>query len=146
MEVIFIQDLKGQGRKGEIKEVKDGYALNFLIKKGYAVKVTKDSLEKLEDEKEFRAKEEKKKISNALNLKEELEKITLTFKVRTGDNDKVFGSISVKQIKEALKEKNYNLDKSKIRLVTSLSTLGFHTVEVELYKNVIAEIKIHLIK
>ena len=144
MEVIFIKDLKGQGKKGEIKQVKDGYAENFLIKKGYAIKSTKSSLEKLEDEN--KAKEEEKAKKEALSIKEKLEKVTLTFKVKTGDNDKVFGSISVKQIKEALKEKGYDFDKSMIKLTSSPSSLGFHNIEVELYKNITAKVKIHLVK
>ena len=146
MEVIFIKDLKGQGNKGEIKQVKDGYAENFLIKKGYAIKSTKSSLEKLEDENKAKAKEEEKAKKDALSIKEKLEKVTLTFKVKTGDNDKVFGSISVKQIKEALKEKGYDFDKSMIKLTSSPSSLGFHNIEVELYKNITAKVKIHLVK
>ena len=146
MEVILIKDLKGQGKKGEIKQVKDGYAENFLIKKGYAIKSTKSSLEKLEDENKAKAKEEEKAKKEALSIKEKLEKVTLTFKVKTGDNDKVFGSISVKQIKEALKEKGYDFDKSMIKLTSSPSSLGFHNIEVELYKNINAKVKIHLVK
>ena len=146
MEVIFIKDLKGQGKNGEIKQVKDGYAENFLIKKGYAIKSTKSSLEKLEDENKAKAKEEEKAKKEALSIKEKLEKVTLTFKVKTGDNDKVFGSISVKQIKEALKEKGYDFDKSMIKLTSSTSSLGFHNIEVELYKNITAKVKIHLVK
>ncbi len=146
MEVIFIKDLKGQGKNGEIKQVKDGYAENFLIKKGYAIKSTKSSLEKLEDENKAKAKEEEKAKKEALSIKEKLEKVTLTFKVKTGDNDKVFGSISVKQIKEALKEKGFDFDKSMIKLTSSPSSLGFHNIEVELYKNITAKVKIHLVK
>lgn len=146
MEVIFIKDLKGQGKKGEIKQVKDGYAENFLIKKGYAIKSTKSSLDKLEDEKKAKAIEVEEAKKAALTLKEKLEKVTLTFKVNTGDNDKVFGSISIKQIKEALKEKGYDFDKSMIKLTSSPSSLGFHNIEVELYKNIIAKVKIHLVK
>ena len=146
MKVIFLKDLKGQGKKGEIKQVKDGYAENFLIKKGYAIKSTKSSLEKLEDENKAKAKEEEKAKKEALSIKEKLEKVTLTFKVKTGDNDKVFGSISVKQIKEALKEKGYDFDKSMIKLTSSPSSLGFHNIEVELYKNITAKVKIHLVK
>lgn len=146
MEVIFIKDLKGQGKKGEIKEVKDGYAENFLIKKGYAIKSTKASLEKLEDENKAKAKEEEQAKEKALKLKTTLEKITLTFKVKTGENDKVFGSISVKQIKEALKEQGYDFDKSMFKITNSLSSLGFHTIEIELFKNIVAKVKIHLIK
>lgn len=146
MEVIFKKDLKGQGKKGEIKEVKDGYAENFLIKKGYAIKSTKTSLEKLADENKAKKEEEEKAKKEAISLKEKLEKVTLTFKVKTGDNDKVFGSISVKQIKEALKEKGYDFDKSMIKLTSSPSSLGFHNIEVELYKNITAKVKIHLVK
>ena len=146
MEVIFIKDLKGQGKKGEIKEVKDGYAENFLIKKGYAIKSTKASLEKLENYNKAKAKEEEQAKEKALKSKTALEKITLTFKVKTGDNDKVFGSISVKQIKEALKEQGYDFDKSMFKITSSLSSLGFHTIEIELFKNIVAKVKIHLIK
>ncbi len=146
MEVIFIKDLKGQGKKGEIKQVKDGYAENFLIKKGYAIVSTKSSLAKLKEEEKLKEASIEKLKEEAKELKEKLEKITLTFKVKTGDNDKVFGSISIKQIKEALKEQGFNIDKNMIKLTTSPSSLGFHNIEVELYKNIIAKVKIHLIK
>ena len=146
MEVIFIKDLKGQGKKGEIKQVKDGYAENFLIKKGYAIKSTKSSLEKLEDENKAKAKEEEKAKKEALSIKEKLEKVTLTFKVKTGDNDKVFGSVSLKQIKDELKKENYNFEKQQIRLLDSLSSLGFHNIEITIYKDITAKIKVHLIK
>ena len=146
MEVIFIKDLKGQGKKGEIKEVKDGYAENFLIKKGYAIKSTKSSLQKFDEEKKEKEKEEEKLKEEALKIKKDLEKITLTFKVKTGDNDRVFGSISVKQIKEALKEKGFDFDKSMIKLKTAPASLGFHNIEIELYKNILGKVKIHLIK
>ena len=141
MEIIFIKDLKGQGKKGEIKEVKDGYAENFLIKKGYAIKSTKSSLERLADENKAKKEEEEKAKKEALNIKEKLEKITLTFKVKTGDNDKVFG-----RIKEALKEKGFDFDKSMIKITNSPSSLGFHNIDVELYKNITAKVKIHLVK
>ena len=145
MEVIFIKDLKGQGKKGEIKQVKDGYAENFLIKKGYAIISTKSSLAKLKEEEKLKEANIEKLKEEARDLKEQLEKITLTFKVKTGDNDKVFGSISIKQIKESLKEQGFNIDKNMIKLTTSPSSLGFHNIEVELYKNIIAKVKIHLI-
>ena len=146
MEVIFIKDLKGQGKKGEIKQVKDGYAENFLIKKGYAIISTKSSLAKLKEEEKLKEANIEKLKEEARDLKEQLEKITLTFKVKTGDNDKVFGSISIKQIKESLKEQGFNIDKNMIKLTTSPSSLGFHNIELELYKNIIAKVKIHLIK
>ena len=146
MEVIFIKDLKNQGKKGEIKKVKDGYAENFLISKGYAIKATKENLEKLNQDKAKALKEDENKRIEAKEVKKNLEKITLTFKVKTGNNDKVFGSISLKQIKDELKKANYNFEKQQIKLLDSMSTLGFHNIEITIYKNITAKVKVHLIK
>ena len=146
MKVIFIKDVKGQGKKDEIKEVKDGYAMNFLIKNKYAVAYTPTSKERLVVEQENRKQQELKDIENANKLKAKLEDTLLTFKVRTGEKDKVFGSISAKQIKEELDKKNIDIDKKKIMIDIPVSSLGYHFVKVELHKNVIAEIKIELIK
>lgn len=146
MEVIFIKDLKNQGKKGEIKKVKDGYAENFLIKNGYAVAKTKENLNKLEYEKSKKAKENEENKNKAEKLKVILEKETLEFKVKTGEGDKVFGSISVKQIKDELKSKGYDIDKSSIDVSGSISSLGFHNVKLNLHPEVEAILKIHVIK
>ncbi len=146
MEVIFIKDLKNQGKKGQIKNVKDGYAENFLIKNGYAVKKTKENISKLNHELAKKEQEDKENKKQAMEIKEKLSKITLEFKVKTGEGDKVFGSISVKQIKDALAEKGYKIEKNKIELSTSISSLGFHNVNINLYPEVIATVKIHVIK
>ena len=98
MKVIFIKDLRGQGKRGEIKEVKDGYAENFLIKQGYAKKLTEQSFQQYQnDKKEEKALEDKNR-KEADKLKETLKGIELVFKVKTGAQDKVFGSVSTKQI------------------------------------------------
>lgn len=145
MKVIFIKDLKGQGKKGEIKEVKDGYAINFLIKKGYAVKETKESVKILErDNQKEKALDEENKIK-AEKIKKDLESKTYKFKVKTGEHDKVFGSISAKQIKEELDSK-YNIDKKQIKILNPIQSLGFHEVEIDLYKEIKAKIKIEVIK
>lgn len=146
MEVIFIKDLKNQGKKGDIKNVKDGYAENFLIKNGYAVAKTKENLSKLNHEKAVKAKEEEQLQAKAKEQKKELDKIVLEFKVKTGVGDKVFGSISIKQIKEGLLEKGYKIEKSQIETTTSLSSLGFHDVKISLYPGISATIKVHIIK
>ena len=146
MEVIFIKDLKNQGKKGEIKNVKDGYAENFLINKGYAIKATKENLEKLNQDKAKAKEEDEMKREEARELKKKLEKITLTFRVKTGKNDKVFGSVSVKQIKDELKKESYNFEKSQIKLLDSLASLGFHNIEITIYKDITAKVKVHLIK
>ena len=99
MKVIFIKDLKKQGKINEIKEVSDGYATNFLIKNGYALKYTKTSSEILNTELENAKIKEKKDIEEANKTKEKLEKETIKFIVKS-NNGKVFGSISTKQIEE----------------------------------------------
>ena len=146
MEVIFIKDLKNQGKKGEIKNVKDGYAENFLIKNGYAVVKNKENLAKLNHEKTKEAEKQENKKQEALQTKKELDKVILEFQVKTGTGDKVFGSISIKQIKEALEKKGYKVEKKAIKLDNSISTLGFHSVNIELYSNITSTIKVHVIK
>jgi len=144
MKVIFIKDLKKQGKINEIKEVSDGYATNFLIKNGYAVKYTKTSNERLENDLEKNRQEEEKNKENAKKLKKELEKEHLKFIVKAGTNGKVFGNISSKQISEELKKKNYDIDKKKIQIDGSLNTIGHHYVEIELYKNIKAKLQVEL--
>lgn len=146
MKVIFIKDLRGQGKRGDIKEVKDGYAENYLIKNGYAKKLTEQNyneyLETRKEEKELDAENRK----NATKIKETLEKTELVFKVKTGAQDKVFGSVSSKQIKEELEKKKINVDKKQIMLDEGLSSLGYHNVKIELYKDVIGVVKVKLEK
>lgn len=145
MKVIFIKDLKKQGKINEIKEVSDGYATNYLIKNGYAVKYTKGSLDRLNSDLENNRLEEEKLISIAENTKKEIEKLKLQFKVKTGKNDKVFGNISTKQISDELAKKGYNIDKKKILIDVPLNVLGTHFVEIELHKKVKAKLTIELI-
>ena len=145
MKVIFIKDLKKQGKVNEIKEVSDGYATNYLIKNGYAVKYTKGSLDRLNNDLETNRIEEEKAISIAEKDKKELEKLKIQFKVKTGANGKVFGNISTKQIADELAKKGYNIDKKKILIDVPLNVLGNHFVEVELHKKVKAKLNIELI-
>lgn len=146
MKVIFVKDLKNQGKKGDIKQVKDGYAENFLIKNGYAIKVTEKNMGEYQKEQNKKKKEEEQNQQNAFAQKRKLEEITLVFKVKTGKEDKVFGSVSPKQIKDKLEEEGYKIDKKQIDSTTSLTTLGFHQVKITLYKNVVAKINVKLEK
>ena len=146
MEVIFIKDLKNQGKKGQIKNVKDGYAQNFLIKNGYAVRKTKENVAKLNHELAKKAKEDEDNKKNAKELKSKLDKLTLEFKVKTGAGDKVFGSISIKQIKDGLSKEGYSIEKSQIDTQRTISSLGFHDVLINLYPEITAKIKVHVIK
>lgn len=144
MKVIFLKDVKGQGKKDEIKEVKDGYAMNFLIKKGYAEPANTSNLKNLSIKKETRKLEESLLIKDMESLKKELEKITLKFTVKTGEQDKMFGQISVKQIKEELNKNGYSIDKTKIKIDHPIMSLGMHNVDIELHKEVIASVKVQV--
>jgi len=145
MKVIFIKDLKKQGKVNEVKEVSDGYATNFLIKNGYAVKYTKTSSDILNKDIKKKEEMEEQAILNAKKTRDELEKITLEFSV-SANNGKVFGSISSKQIAEELKKKGFNVDKKIIDTDGSVSTLGVHIVFVNLHKKVKAELKVRLVQ
>ena len=142
MKVIFIKDLKKQGKVDEIKEVSDGYAMNFLIKNGYAVKYTKTSNDRLNDDIKTRQKKEEEEINKANKIKEKLLKENIEFKVKSGKEGKVFGNISTKQIHEKLSKLGYEIDKKKIKADTLLNTLGVHHVKIELHKKVECELKI----
>ena len=145
MQVIFLKDLKGQGKKGEIKEVADGYAMNFLIKKGFAVKKTETSLNKLNIEKENNRLLDEKNTKEAQEIAEKFKKLTITFTAKAGKEDKMFGSISSKQIKEELDKLGYKVDKKQISSET-INSFGFHNVDIELYKNVIGTIRVEVRK
>lgn len=146
MRVIFIKDLKGQGKKNDVKEVKDGYAQNFLIKNGYAVMATDINAKKVKKENEIKNHEENLLISEMEKLKVKLEKENITFKAKTGKNEAMFGKISTKQIKEELNKLGYKIDKTKILLDHDIVSLGTHNVEIELHKKVKAVLKIKVVK
>lgn len=144
MKVILKTDVKKVGKKGEIVEVSDGYARNFLINKGLAVQATAKSLEILADQKAQEAEHQQILKEEALKLKEELKDMVFEFKVKSGKEGRVFGSVSTKQIHEALCAKGIKIDKRKILDTAPITSLGTTIVKVELYKNVIGEIKCHL--
>ena len=144
MKVIFIKDLKKQGKVNEIKEVSDGYATNFLIKNGYAVKYTKTSNEILNTSLKNQAIQEEKDIKEATKMKQELEKQELVFNVKSGKDGRTFGTISTKQISEKLNELNCKIDKKQIQIDGSLNTIGTHYVKINLHKKVECSLKIIL--
>lgn len=145
MKVIFLTDVKGQGKKDEIKEVKDGYA-KFLINNNYAVQYTNKSFEVLKKEIGSREEKENTLIKEAEEQRKKILKLKIEFVVKTGKEDKVFGSISSKQISEKLKENGFNIDKKNIKTNNEVNVLGTHTVYITLHKNVVCELPIILKK
>lgn len=144
MRVIFIKDLKGKGKINEIKEVSDGYATNFLIKNGYAVKYTKESGKRLDTDIKNNEMRESNLKDSALKLKDKLEKEKIVYDVSSGVGGKVFGTISSKHIVDSVNKLGYNILKKQVKLDMPINTLGCHLVKIELYKGVIAELEIEL--
>lgn len=146
MKVILKTDIKGVGRKDQIINASDGYARNFLFPKNYAVEANKENLSKLkakQDSKQFQKEQEKKK---AKEIADKLSKITLKIKVKAGENGKIFGGVSTKEIADVLeKEYKIKIDKKKIELKETIKTLGTRTVEIKLFEGVIGSLKIDII-
>lgn len=145
MRVILLEDVKKQGKKGQIISVKDGYG-NYLITNNLAVLETKGSKAVLDKQNKTALENEKKLIAECNKVKNQLEKMTLKFKVKVGNNDQVFGSISTKQIANELKNSGIDIDKRKIKIDIPINTLGITEVNIELHKEVIAKLKVHLLK
>ncbi|MBO4601481.1 MAG: 50S ribosomal protein L9 [Bacilli bacterium] len=136
MKVILLQDVKKQGKKDDIINVSDGYAHNFLIKNGLAVPYTETSKNVLDKQIKKRNDDEEKLVESLNEIKKKLENKNLEFKVKTGKEDQVFGTISTKQISDKLKELGFDIDKKKISSKTNIDTLGTHIVDIELHKKV----------
>ena len=146
MKVILLKDVKKQGKKDDIIEVSDGYANNYLIKNNLAVAYSKRSKEILDSEIKVREDALEAKIKEYNQIKEKLVNKELLFKVKTGKNDQVFGSVSSKQISDKLKEMGYSIDKKCIKLDNPITCLGVTNVEIELHKKVKFIIKIVVTK
>lgn len=146
MKVILTQDVKGVGKKDQILEVNDGYARNFLIPKKLGVQASTANLALLkskQDSRDFKRQEDKKE---AEQIKEKLEKIILDIKVKSGENGKIFGGVTSKEISDVLKDKySINIDKKKIELKETIKTVGITTVDIKLFEGVIGKVKVNVI-
>lgn len=142
MKVILLKDVKKQGKKDDVIEVSDGYATNFLIKKGLAIRYTAGSKNKLDYEVSERQKEEDKKVLELNKIKKELESKKISFVVKSGKDGKIFGTISSKQISDELKKMGYNIDKKTIVMDHVIDTLGVHKVKANVHKKVCIELTI----
>lgn len=145
MKVILLQDVKKVGKKGEVVKVADGYGQNFLIKNKLAVMETATSKKIVEEQKEEERLQDIANKEAAIELKEKIEELTLEFSLKSGKDGKTFGSVSTKQILEQLRDK-YEIKVDKRRFIDAhpIAALGYTNVKVELYKGVVATIKVHL--
>ena len=144
MKVILLADVKKVGKKDQTVEVSDGYANNFLFPRHLAVPLSKKSAEVLENQQEERKEQAAKMKADAEELAKKLEGITLTFKVKTGREGKLFGAVSLKQIAEELAKLGIEIDKRKFVDKGPLDELGYYHIGVELYKGVIGKVHVEI--
>ena len=146
MKVIFIKDLKGQGKVGEEKNISDGYAKNFLIPKGYAIEATAANLNDYKGKKDSQEFKKQQEIEYAENTKSALDKITLTISAKSGENGKLFGSITSKELAEKLNaDHKISIDKKKFVLPDGIKTTGTTTVDIKLHPGIVGKLKIKVI-
>lgn len=145
MKVILLQDIKNVGRKEQIIEANDGYARNYLFPKKLAIEATKDNMLKLQAKKTSEANKKKAEIEANKEIAKKIEKIELTIKAKVGENSKIFGGITSKEIAEELKKQHkFEIDKKKITLKDTIKSLGRYTAEIKFGDGVNAELTINV--
>ena len=145
MKVILLKDVKSLGKQGELVDTKVGYARNYLFPRQLAVEATPENLANWKEENKKRDAKMEKEKAEALKLKEEIEKITLTFKAKSGEGGRLFGSITSGDIADALKsQKKINIDKRKIELKDNIKTLGTTQVDIRIYPEIVATLKVNV--
>ena len=146
MKVILKQDIKGVGKKDQVIEVSDGYVRNFLFPKNMAVEANNENMSKLRAKQDSNAFKKQQEKEEAQKIAEKLSKVVLKIPVKAGENGKIFGGVSTKEISELI-EKNYKIkvDKKKIELKETIKELGVRTITIKLYEGVIANLKIDVV-
>ena len=145
MKVIFLKDVKGKGKKGEVKNVADGYAHNFLLKQGLAVEANPSNVSSLNAQKKKEEKLAAEELAEAKQLKAKIDEIAVELTAKSGEGGRLFGSITSKQIAEELQKKHsIKVDKRKIELEDAIRSLGVTKVPVKLYPDVTATLNVHV--
>jgi large subunit ribosomal protein L9 len=145
MKVIFLKDVKGKGKQGEVKNVSDGYAHNFLIKQGLAIEATQGNIKTLDAKKNKEKQEAEQELVQAKQLKEKVEALTIELTAKAGEGGRLFGSITSKQIADVLAKKHkIKVDKRKFELPDGIRALGFTNVPVKLHHEVTATVKVQV--
>ncbi|MBI3787790.1 MAG: 50S ribosomal protein L9 [Ignavibacteriales bacterium] len=146
MKVILRQDFEALGKIGELVDVKDGYARNYLLPRKIAYEATASSVRQLEEEKKQHAKRIDKEKKSSETLATELEKVSITIQMKVGEDEKLFGSVTSQMIADQLKEKGITIDKRQIELEDSIKALGIYTVDVKLPGSVIGKVKVWVVR
>ena len=146
MKVILRQNYEPLGAIGDVVEVKSGFARNFLLPRKIAYIAIGGNVKALEEEKKTVVKKNQKELSGAEILAAELEKISVTIPVQVGEEDKIFGTVTTQMITDALKEKNYDIDKRKIEIEEPIKSLGIYSVNVKLHPTVNTKIKVWVVR
>lgn len=146
MKVIFQQDVKGKGKKGEVKNVSEGYARNYLFPNKLAVEANKGNLKNLEAKKASEDKKAQEQLEEAKQFKKQLEDTKVEVKAKAGEGGRLFGAVSTKQIAETLKSKNMKVDKRKIELDDPIRTLGVTKVPIKIHPEVTATVDVHVVE
>lgn len=145
MKIILLEDVKGKGKKDEIKELPNGYA-NFLIAKKLALLANEENLKKLADKKAYEKQQEEERISLAKEQKEMLESKKVKITVRVGNNGRMFGKVSSKQIEDAVESQlKVKIDKKKMDFKDNINAIGIYEIPIALHKTVKATIKVEVI-
>ena len=143
MKVILKEDVKGTGKKGEMVNVKDGYARNFLIPRGLAVEATAENINIMKARKQAENTKKEKEMAKAREMAEKLGKTTVVIKTKAGENGKLFGSITSKDISDKLKsDYKIDIDKKKFNMPEPIRTLGTCEVEIKLYPEINAKLNV----
>lgn len=146
MKVILRQDFDTLGKIGEVVDVKDGYARNFLFPRGIAYSALKGNIKALEEEKKSVEKKNLQELKAAEVLASELETVSVTIPVQVGEEDKIFGTVTTQMIADALKDKGHDIDKRKIEIEEPIKSLGIYGVSLKLHPNVNAKIKVWVVR
>ncbi|RCW42975.1 50S ribosomal protein L9 [Paenibacillus prosopidis] len=142
MKVIFLQDVKGQGKKGQVKDLSEGYVRNFLLPQGLAKLASDGNLKTLELQNASEQKRKEKEKEDAQALGKRLDELTVVIKTKAGEGGRLFGAITSKQIAEALAAQGIKIDKRKIELEDPIRTLGVTQVSVKLHPEVKAKLSV----
>ena len=146
MKVILLENVKGVGKKDEIINANDGYARNFLLPKKLAVEANNQNLAKLKSKQESTEHRKMTEKQEAEELAKKLEKIILKIQVKAGENGKIFGGVTAKEIADQLQaQHNFKVDKKKIDLKETIKQTGMFNIDLKLYEGVNAKLKIHIL-